>query len=129
MSLSATNAQTHHISDSRGTHNVNNGYLLPLNIGRAYSTSNFPKRKQKRSMRRSTSTTSSALALLAFLFFLNILQRSLDESKQGPVLMTRITKQTKIRPRNDFIEDKQATIETTTLDNIIVKKFENIYNK
>ncbi|CAI6355460.1 unnamed protein product [Macrosiphum euphorbiae] len=124
MSLSATNAQTHHISDSRGTHNVNNGYLLPLNIGRAYST-----RKQKRSMRRSTSTTSSALALLAFLFFLNILQRSLDESKQGPVLMTRITKQTKIRPRNDFIEDKQATIETTTLDNIIVKKFENIYNK
>ncbi|KAL4120302.1 hypothetical protein QTP88_013019 [Uroleucon formosanum] len=128
MSLSAINAQTHNISDSRGTHNVNNGYLLPLNIGRAYSTSNFSKRKQKRSMRRSTST-SSALALLAFLFFLNILQRSLDESKQGPVLMTRITKQTKIRPRNDFIEDKQLTIETTTLDNIMVKKFEKIYNK
>jgi len=53
----------------------------------------------------------------------------LDESKQGPVLMTRITKQTKIRPRNDFIEEKQSTVETTTLDNIIVKKFENIYNK
>jgi len=36
--------------------------------------SNFSKRKQNRSIRRSTSTTSSALALLAFLFFLNILQ-------------------------------------------------------
>ncbi|KAL5245163.1 hypothetical protein ACI65C_012573 [Semiaphis heraclei] len=73
--------------------------------------------------------TSSALALLAFLFFLNILQRSLDENKQGPVLMTRIIKHTKIRPRNDFIENKQLTIETTTRDNIMVTKFENIYNK
>lgn len=67
--------------------------------------------------------------LNGFIFFLFGLQRSLDESKQGPVLMTRITKQTKIRPRNDFIEDKQLTIETTTLDNIMVKKFEKIYNK
>ncbi|XP_025204117.1 uncharacterized protein LOC112600935 [Melanaphis sacchari] len=120
MSLS-TNA---HISNSQGTHNVNSN-VLPLNMGRAYSTNNFSKRKQNRSIRRSTSTTSSALALLAFLFFLNILQRSLDDNKQGPVLMTRITKQTVIRPRNDFIEDKPST----TRDNIMVTKFENIYNK
>lgn len=43
--------------------------------------------------------------------------------------MTRIIKHTKIRPRNDFIENKQLTIETTTRDNIMVTKFENIYNK
>ncbi|XP_060837216.1 uncharacterized protein LOC132919549 [Rhopalosiphum padi] len=126
MSLSATNS--HNISNSQGTegtHNVNYGYLLSLNMGHAYSTNNFSKRKQNRSIRRSTSTTSSALALLAFLFFLNILQRSLDDNKQGPVLMTRITKQAVIRPRNDFIEDKQSF----TRDNVMVTKFENIYNK
>jgi len=38
MTLSATNAQKHNISDGWGTHNVNNGYILPLNIGRAYGT-------------------------------------------------------------------------------------------
>ncbi|XP_027852112.2 uncharacterized protein LOC114131157 [Aphis gossypii] len=122
MSLSATN----NISNSQGTYNVNNGYILPLNMGRACSTNNLSKRKQNRSMRGSISTTSSALALLAFLFFLNILQRSLDDNKQGPVLMTRVTKQAVIRPRNDFIEDKQSTI----LDNNnMVTKFEKMYNK
>ncbi|XP_015371290.1 PREDICTED: uncharacterized protein LOC107166947 [Diuraphis noxia] len=128
--MSASNAHTHNISYNQGTH-VNNSYLLPLNMGRMYRISNFSKRKQNRGMRHSTSTTSSALALLAFLFFLNILQRSLDENKQGPVLMTRIIKQTKIRPRNDFIENEQflRTVETTTRDNIMVTKFENIYNK
>lgn len=39
--------------------------------------------------------------------------------------MTRITKQAVIRPRNDFIEDKQSF----TRDNVMVTKFENIYNK
>lgn len=62
-------------------------------------------------------------------FFLFGLQRSLDDSNQGPVLMTRIIKQTKVRPRNDFIEDKQLTIETTTRENIMVKQFEKMYNK
>ncbi|XP_025418006.1 uncharacterized protein LOC112688835 [Sipha flava] len=83
------------------------------------------KQKQNQGSRRST-TTSSALALLAFLFFLNVLQRSLDDNKQGPIVMTRTTIKHAI-PRNDLTKNKQ--IKTTTRNNIYVTKYENIFNK
>lgn len=63
---------------------------------------------------------------LSSYIFLIRFQRSLDDNKQGPVLMTRVTKQAVIRPRNDFIEDKQST---TRDNNNMVTKFEKMYNK
>lgn len=43
--------------------------------------------------------------------------------------MTRTSKLAAVRPRNDFIKDQHSTAATVTRDNIIVTKFENIYNK
>ncbi|XP_050542916.1 uncharacterized protein LOC126906379 [Daktulosphaira vitifoliae] len=90
------NMATNVIKLNNSIHNVNN-----TNQSFAIERS-FQIRKRYRNTGRLTSTsTSSALALLAFLFFLNMLQRSLDDNKQqGPVVMTRTTTPPAI-PRNE----------------------------
>lgn len=60
-----------------------------------------------------------------------ITQRSLDDNKpQGPMVMTRTTTLHTTAARNEATENTRLTAVTTTArNNILVTKFENIFNK
>lgn len=53
-----------------------------------------------------------------------------DNKQQGPMVMTRTTTTPQpIIPRNEVTENKRSTMVTTTTHNILVNRFENIFNK